>query len=128
MFNTFSGTIFQGAKLPIVKFFQLFVIYDAVGKDISPRDVSYAIAVSHKTAVALIARMREFEAAERFTMMDRDIWDALKARSKGFGSDLKHESFFQYCDIKNVVINMDLFKNYLAFVLSADNNGKEALK
>jgi transposase-like protein len=126
MFNTFSGTIFQGAKLPVVKFFQLFVIYDAIGKDISPRDVSYAIAVSHKTAVALIARMKGFAAAEPFTMMDREAWDVLKARSKGFGSDHKHESFFQYCDMKNIVINMDLFKNYLALVLSAESNSKEA--
>lgn len=129
MFNTFSGTIFQGAKIPVVKFFQLFVLYDAMGKGISPRDVSYAIDVSHKTAVALIGRLSALDQAEKFTAMDKDRAELLKSRSKSLGFDQKFESFFLYCDMKNIIIDVDLFKKYLAVVLAPKNTtGPEAVQ
>ena len=121
MFNTFSGTIFQGAKIPVVKFFQLFVIYDAIGEGISPRDVSYAIDVSHKTAVALIGRLSGLDKAEKFATLDKEKAELLKSRSKNLGFDQKFESFFLYCDMKNIIIDVDLFKKYLAVVLAPKN-------
>lgn len=127
MFNTFSGTIFQGAKIPVVKFFQLFVLYDAIGKDISPRDVSYAIDVSHKTSVALIGRLGGLDKSEKFASMDREKAELLRTRSKNLGFDQKFESFFLYCDMKNIVVDVDLFKRYLAVVLAPKNTTEAAL-
>lgn len=119
MFNTFSGTLFQGAKIPVVKFFQLFTIHDALDRGASPRDLSYAIDVSNKTAVSLIGRLADVPETEKFAHIDKEMADSLKGRSSNQGYDEKYDSFFLYCDMKNIVVDIEAFRRYLAVVLSA---------
>lgn len=126
MFNTFSGTLFQGAKIPVVKFFQLFAIHDALGKGASPRDLSYAIDVSNKTAVSLLGRLAEVPATEKFAVVDKETADSLRGSAGNHSHDEKYDSFFLYCDMKNIVVDVEAFRRYLAVVLAARLNTENA--
>jgi transposase-like protein len=117
MFNTLSGTVFQGAKIPLVKFFQIFIICDAMGKGISPRDISYAIEVSHKTAVSLITKLNLFGTHARFTAIDKKKFESLPVQGDLSSDDRSFESFYAYCDMKFIVVDIDEFRNYIAEIL-----------
>ncbi|MBL0372508.1 transposase [Rhizobium sp. KVB221] len=117
MFNSFSGTLFHGTKIPIVKYFQFFVLYGALGKKLSPRDVSYAISVSNKTAVSLIGRVEKLKTTIAFAEIDRDKAAWLKANSPEQEQNSEFENFFSYCETKSIIVSTSNFHQYLQAVI-----------
>lgn len=117
LFNKLSRTMFQGAKIPLYKFFQLFVLYDAIGRHLSPRDVSYALDVSHKTALALLNRLSDLDRRGNFTLQDRPTFEDLKSRLAPMPPSDSSAKFFTYCDSKNISVNMPEFEAYIEYIL-----------
>ena len=117
MFNKLSGTMFQGAKIPMYKFFQLFVLHDAIGRQISPRDVSYAVDVSHKTALALLGRLQETAEVGQFTSTDKALASTLRAAAGALPPVHGSANFFMYCDSKDITVNAKAFDAYVEMIL-----------
>ncbi|MDB5556353.1 MAG: family transposase [Rhizobium sp.] len=116
MFNQLSGTMFQGSKIPLVKFYQLFIVYDASEEKISSREVSYVIDVSDKTAQSLLSRLRKVGTYESFTTTDQSY--PLEENGDHAEADTKHGAFFLYCGMKSISVDVDAFKTFLALIVN----------
>ncbi|MGV3549178.1 transposase [Rhizobium sp.] len=119
MFNQLSGTMFQGSKIPLVKYFQLFVAYDASEMKISSREVSYIIDVSDKTAQSLLGRLKKVKQHDRFTTHEHRAPDS-QGDAVIVEVSAKHEAFFLYCSMKKIDVDHGGFKRFLTAVVSAD--------
>lgn len=117
MFNQLSGTMFQGSKIPLVKFYQLFVAYDASEEKISPREVSYVIDVSDKTAQSLLSRLRKVGNYQRFTTTDQ-AHPIEEENDEHMEADAKHDAFFLYCGMKSISVDVDAFKTFLTLIVN----------
>lgn len=113
MFNSLSGTIFKGAKIPLVKYLQLFVVHNALGDQISMREISYVIDVSYKTAVSLFSRLRDTGITSQFAIVDKERSDRFKTFFENSKVRSNAETFFSYCEMKHIVIDERKFINYL---------------
>ena len=118
MFNTLSGTIFQGTKLPLPKFFQLFTLYNVFGSALSAREVSYLLDVSQKTASVMIAKTEELKIALPFAASDATIAAHLRAHRVHPDMPNDYRDFFFHCDSKDVVVSRSRFIAYLAEAIS----------
>jgi transposase-like protein len=56
-FNSTSGTIFQGSKLPLNRHLQLFIAFDFFGKNLALREIAAAVGVSQRTAKLQLERI-----------------------------------------------------------------------
>lgn len=121
MFNSLSGTIFHGAKMPVYKYFHFFILHNALGDKLPLRDLSYALDISHRTASLLMKRASELRYGFQFAFIDRSI---PRRASSGSAEGGSHESgaFFSYCDIKSVVVNERRLRRYLEILAKGEQN------
>ncbi len=117
-FNNFSGTIFQGTRIPLVKHFHLFMIFNALSGEISVRDVSYVLDVSYKTASSLVERMGELPNNVTFTRIGCSYsLDRLLADDK-FATKKPNIRFFEFSAMKGIYVTSDYFRAYLLQIFS----------
>lgn len=111
MFNSLSGTIFQGAKIQIVRFFQLLALENAFKEDLGIRDVCFSIDVSHKTAVSLLKKVRSIQPRVEFASRSKPIYSSLRDLDvdSHHEVDPSHRNFLAYCEMNNIVIREDRF-------------------
>lgn len=134
MFNTLSHTLFQGTKIPLNKFFQLFVV--AQVSPLKPREVSYLLDISIKTSQSLASRLADLPDGITFAASDPVMFNILagehdsyllaanalmSAASAQQADNIRH--FLAYCDTLKIVIDPDRFLQYLDAVLSIERNG-----
>ena len=124
MFNSQSGTIFHGSKMPLYTFFHFFIMQSAVG-ELEVREVCFALDVSHKTASILMRRGAEFQPERALAVCDRKRFAALSADEEG-GREAE-DSFFEYCAMKSIVVRQDLLEEHIART-SRDESGMRALQ
>jgi transposase-like protein len=110
IFGSLSGTIFQGAKMPLNKFFQFFILYDALGEGLKIHDVIYVLECTYKTATLWLERSQAFKSPEHFAFVNQRLSaGARKARSV---IDVSNDRFFAYCDAMGIVLNEANFLEY----------------
>jgi transposase-like protein len=112
MFNSLAGTIFQGSKMSLNKYFQFFVLHNAVQPKLALRDIGYAIDVSQKTASLLARRAEAITYSSQFARIDRAAYQD-SSNGDQDGGDGDASAFFSYCEIKSIVVNDALFKQFL---------------
>ena len=113
MFNLLSGTMFQGSKIPLMKYYQLFVAYDASNGTITPREVSYVIDVSDKTAGSMLHRVKSVGKHRRFTHSAPGSASETNYKATGTNS----EPFFLYCAMKGILVDVEAFRNFLSLAI-----------
>jgi transposase-like protein len=110
MFNSLAGTIFQGSKMPVHKYFHFFILHNAFGDDFSLRDICFTLDCSFKTATLWLKRGQEIRSTTKFTILDRRLASSLRDQ------DSNHESpddrFFSFCEMKGVLVNESLLLEY----------------
>ena len=114
MFSSLSGTIFHASKIPIRKHLQLFVLQNALGKDLSLQDTCYALGCTRITASRLLERAGQFATEEQFSMLDKRVSDRI--RIDGLSRDVPDESFRLYCESKGILLYEAHFIEYLRAV------------
>jgi len=119
MFNSLSGTIFHGAKMPVCKYFHFFILHNALGDKLPLRDLSYALDVSHRTASLLVRRASEMEYGFQFSFIDRGI-PRRPASSSTESGTTENSAFFSYCDIKSIVVSEPLLRRYLEILAKGE--------
>ena len=119
MFNALSGSIFQGAKMPLYKFLQYFILRGAIGDALELREVAFALNVSHKTASILIKRATDVDMPAGLAIVDRPRANAISAAEAHAAVD---DTFFSYCRMRGILVSQLLLKQYLAVVASDQSN------
>lgn len=112
MFNSLAGTIFQGSKMSLNKYFQFFVLHNALQSKLALRDVSYAIDVSQKTASLLTRKAQDIKYNVRFASIDRSAQAEIIAKGD-LGDVTDNSAFFSYCDIKSITVSDQLFRRFI---------------
>lgn len=114
MFNSLAGTILQGSKMPVQKYFHFFILHNAFGDDISLRDVCFTLDCSFKTATLWLKRGQEIKSEKKFAIVDRKLAASLAHDQK---SHEPHEDpFFSFCDMRGIVVNEPLLLEYIQSV------------
>ena len=111
MFNSLAGTIFHGSKMPVSKYLHFFVLHNALKTNLTLRDLGYALDVSYKTASLLMKRVTNISYNSQFAKVDKKR--SLARADQDEDGDNREAAFFSYCDIKSVVINDALFRQFL---------------
>lgn len=111
MFNALAGTIFQGTKMPIKKFFQFFIIFNALGDQVRMQDICYVLECTFKTAGLWLARGRTFRSPEKFAFINPKGTERLAAMEAA--PDLTGDPFFAFCEMKGIVVNEPHFLEFL---------------
>lgn len=119
MFNSLSGTIFQGSKIQIVRFFQLLALENALKDDLGIREVCFAIDVSHKTAVSLVRRIRSVQPKIDFAVRSKPVHNRLRQSGVEVQPDTSntYRNFLAYCEMNSIVIQEESFPEYLSSFL-----------
>jgi transposase-like protein len=118
MFNSLSGTIFHGSKLPVYRFFQYFLMLNALGDDLTIRDICFALDCSFKTASLWQKRGDDIRTPAQFALVDRGISGQLLAEPQP-ATPKECESFFSFCEMKGIVVEEPLFIDYLTIIARA---------
>lgn len=111
MFNSLSGTVFQGTKLPIVKLIQATVILDSQKDDINLRDLSYALDVSYKTALGLQRKIQHYGVPGNYIKNDGD-YAGFDIHTMSDGHKFAH-----YCAMHKLSLNKSLFYHRIESML-----------
>jgi transposase-like protein len=64
-FTVKLGTIFEDSKVPMYKWLQLIMLDRAVGDQLNAHRISVVLAVTPKTAAAMLRRVRRIRASDR---------------------------------------------------------------
>lgn len=110
MFNSLAGTIFQGSKMPVHKYFHFFILHDALGDQLSLRDICFALDCSLKTAGLWLKRGEDIKAPTRFTQLDRRLAATLADDSR---SEPHTDAFFSFCEMKGILVTEALLLDYI---------------
>lgn len=116
MFNSLSGTVFQGSKLPVYKFFHFFILANALGDGLTIRDICFALDCSFKTASLWQKRGDEIRTPAQFALVDRKLSSQL-SRSLHARTSRECESFFSFCEMKSIVVHEAMLMEYLKSVM-----------
>lgn len=126
LFNTMSGTVFQGAKIPLVRFLHFFVISDAIGSKLNSRDILYVIEVTNRTAVSLKNRTKNITCTVPYFLIDQDISESNRRSRTEKTSNPEYENFFNYCEINGILIDssllLDRVREITSYKLSSNPN------
>jgi transposase-like protein len=110
MFNSLAGTTFQGTKLPVHKFFQFFIAYNALGEEIKMQAICYILQCTFKTASLWLTRGRAFQSPEKFAFVSNHTAARLKGGDPTVDTT---DPFFAFCEMKGIVLNEAHFLEYL---------------
>jgi transposase-like protein len=118
MFNSLSGTVFHGSKMPVYKYLHFFVLHNALGEKLALRDVCFALDCSFKTASLWLKRGERIRSAIPFAIVDKKLAH-LNASKEATVSDMPPdcETFFSFCEMKAIVVNGPLFVDYIQSVV-----------
>lgn len=109
MFNALAGTIFQGTKMPVHRYFQFFVLSNAMDK-IRIQDICFALECSYKTAALWLKRGKNFTSIEKFAFVNPQA--AARMKTTKTNAAIVKEPFFSYCEMKGIVVNEAHFMEY----------------
>jgi transposase-like protein len=112
MFNSLSGTIFHGTKMPVFKYFHFFILHNALGDHLSLRDICFALDCSFKTASLWLRRGDEIRSSVPFGKVDRKLSNALSSVEIAQPAP-DSEAFFSFCEMRGIVVNEPLFTDYV---------------
>ena len=126
MYNSLSGTIFHGSKMPVYKHFHFLILHNAMREALSLRDICYALDVSHKTASLLLRRAQSFRVTSKFTIVDRSFNVRHQISEERVNSD--SETFFSFCEMKGIAVHEKAFLTYLEEVMLEDDSREVELK
>jgi transposase-like protein len=111
MFNSLAGTVFQGSKMPVQKYFHFFILHNAFGDDVSLRDVCFTLDCTFKTASLWLKRCKAIKSEKTFAILDRKLAASIDHRDKSH--DPPEDAFFSFCDMKGILVNEALFLEYI---------------
>lgn len=112
MFNCLAGTVFQGTKISLVRFFQAIVVYDNSPDADKVKNIAYNIDVSQKTARNLSKIVSQFKHLNEYT------FQAATLSAHGFhDEEVKHHKFLNFCESKKILINKKLFLDKIRIIL-----------
>ena len=112
MFKSFSGSIFQGTKLPFAKLVQAMIIVDSDIQDSNLRDMSYALDVSYKTALGIQRKIQSYPNSDHYISYDGDY--------SGFDihSPSGVQKFAYFCAVHKINLHRDQFYRRLESMLT----------
>lgn len=119
MFNSLAGTIFQGSKMPVHKYFHFFVLHNALNDQLSLRDVCFALDCSFKTATLWLKRGDEIRSPTKFAIIDRKLAGALA--DKATTEEPHSDAFFSFCEMKGILVNEALLLDYIQSICRNKN-------
>jgi hypothetical protein len=122
MFNSLAGTIFHGSKMPVIKYFHFFILHNALQSHLPLRDLSYALDVSHKTASLMMKRVKDMSYPFEFSRVDK-TYSQSSTNSEEDGDAGNVVSFYSYCEIKSIVVNDALFKEFVRLLTQGGIDG-----
>ncbi len=112
MFNGLSGTVFQGAKIPVMRYLQAMVIIDMSMGKVSAKDISFSLDVTVKTASAIGKKLATIP--NRWTYFDFNASVSLfdeKLRIGELYNQNGNSRFLAFCHMNHLCIERDLFLN-----------------
>jgi transposase-like protein len=125
MFNSLSGTIFHGSKMPVYKYFHFFIMHNALGEQLTLRDICFALDCSFKTASIWLKRADEIRSPTAFGKVDKHLSSRF-ASQETRQTPAECEAFFSFCEMKAIVVNEALLIDYVQHVARNDVNGGDA--
>jgi transposase-like protein len=126
MFNSLSGTIFHGSKLPVYKSFHYFILVNALRDRLTLRDVCFALDCSFKTASLWQKRQDDIATPSQFATVDKKLSSQLSSMpTPAMRGD--NESFFAFCEMKSIVMHEPTFIEYLRGVAQSQTHGPHTI-
>lgn len=102
IFNSLSGTIFQGAKMPIPKYLQFFVLDNALDDALRMQDICDVMECTFKTAAIWRNRGQTFKSSERFAYIKRQPVGSVNPEiTQG---ERRSDPFGSFCRRKGIVV------------------------
>ena len=126
MFNSLSGTVFHGSKLPVYKSFHYFILVNALRDQLTLRDICFALDCSFKTASLWQKRQADIDTPLQFAIIDKKLSIELNSRTAP-PMPSETEPFFAFCEMKSVVLHEPNFTEYLRGVAQAQMHGSHTL-
>ena len=124
IFNSMAGTVFQGTKLPISKFYQAFVLRDALGDALNPKELALALNVSPRTGGILMERLIRADDGPSFTVTDPRrpkavaLSEPANDHTSEGGTKLDDdEGFFRFCEEHSIFVSDSMFRQRLCHIL-----------
>lgn len=111
-FNSLSNSIFQRSKLPVFRYLQFFVMHNAADGDISAKELCFALDVTYVTALKWQRKILSPLPRTKFAIINSEISQGLQKRTNPDDSGFS-ETFFSYCEFKNIVVSDSLFIKYI---------------
>ncbi len=118
LFNTISGTVFQGSKIRLARFLHFFVMSDSIGAKLNSRDILYVIEVTNRTAVSLKNRTRDIICKVPYFLIDHARHESIRRNRAERNGNPEYENFFNYCEANGILLNKALLKDRVREILS----------
>lgn len=122
MFNCLAGTVFHGSKMPVIKYFRLFILHNALQSQLPLRDIGYALDISPKTASLLMKRIDGIAYPFQFATVSSRI-TAAPSFEVDSGDEGSTTSFLAYCEIKSIAVCDRLFRRFLRLLTQESISG-----
>ena len=119
MFNSLSGTVFQGTKLPVAKIVQAIIIVDSDISASNLREMSYALDVSYKTALGILRKIQKYPVPDPYILFDGDYAEF------DFQSSSEFQKFGHLSAVHKLNLNRIKFYKRLATMLDIENQKRE---